>query len=127
MPEIDDTIKTLIVKGHAQFLSPQEIIQTVKKTYGAEVSNQQVYAYSPSSPKCADKWKKLHGELRARFLRRIDEIPIANPVFQLQALQDAYDRLTANRTNINEVEVRNTIIAAWKLMQILELKNARSR
>lgn len=116
MPEINDSIKTLIVKGHAEFLSPQEIIQAVKDTYGAKVSNQQVYAYSPNSPKCSEKWKNLHRELRARFLKNVSDIPIANTAFQLLALQDAYDRLTANRAHINEVEVRNTVIAAWKLV-----------
>jgi hypothetical protein len=52
--------------------------------------------------------KKLHGELHD-VPKKLDEIPVANTAFQLQALQDAYNRLTANRTNINEVvEVRKT-------------------
>jgi hypothetical protein len=55
MPEIDDSIKTLIVRGHAQFLGPQEIILTVKEIHSVVVSNQQVYAYSPNSPKSSDK------------------------------------------------------------------------
>jgi hypothetical protein len=116
MPEINDTIKTLIVKGHAEYLSPQEIIDAVKETYGVKVSNQQVYAYSPNSPKCSKKWKELHRELRGRFLTNISDIPIANTAFQLLALQDAYYRLTADSKCINEVEVRNTIIAAFKLV-----------
>jgi len=69
-------------------------------------------AYSPNSPKCAEKWKNLHRELRERFLKNVSDIPIANIAFQMLALQDAYDRLVANPTNINEVEVRNTLIAA---------------
>lgn len=115
MPDLSNTIKTLIIKGHAEYLSPQEIIDAVKETYGVKVSNQQVYAYSPNSPKCAAKWKELHRELRERFLTNISDIPIANTAFQLLALQDAYDRLTSDRKFINEVEVRNTIIAAFKL------------
>lgn len=78
MPEVNDTVKTLIVKGHAEFLSPQAIIRVVKEMYSIDVSNQQVYAYSPNSPKCADRWKKLYAEIRAVFLRRVNEIPIAN-------------------------------------------------
>ena len=117
MPGITDNVKIVIVKGHAEFLSPSEIIEAVKVNFGVPVSNQQVYAYSPNSPKCAEKWRRLHDELRERFLTNVSEIPIANTAFQLQALQDALDRLTANLENINEIEVRNTLIAAAKLTE----------
>jgi hypothetical protein len=116
MPEISDAIKTLIVKGHAEYLSPNEIIGAVKTLHGVQVSNQQVYAYSPNSPKCADKWKNLHHELRDRFLKNVSDIPIANTAFQLLALQDAYRRLTSNPAYINETEVLNTLVTAAKLV-----------
>ena len=116
MPGINDTIKTFIVKGHAEYLSPIEIIGALKKIHGVTVSNQQVYAYSPNSLKCAVKWKNLHRELRERFLKNVNEIPIANRAVQLQTLQDSLDRLTENPALINEVQVMNTIVAAAKLI-----------
>jgi hypothetical protein len=116
MPRINHEVRAFIIKGHAELLSPREIIRAVKGEFGVSLSNQQVYAYDPTSPKCAEKWKKIHAELRHRFLNNISEIPIANLAFQLQTLQDALDRLTENPKSINEVEVRNTLIAAAKLV-----------
>jgi hypothetical protein len=115
MAALIDDIKHFIIQQFAEYRQPHEIVERVKNEFNKAVTRQQVFHYSPRNPACGQHWKDLYERYRAAFLKNLESIPIANQAFQLQALQEQYDRLTANPVFINEVEVRQTIITAAKI------------
>lgn len=115
MAALSDDIKHFIVQQFAEYRQPHEIVERVKKEFNKTVTRQQAFHYSPRNPALGQHWQELYERYRAAFLKNLESIPIANGSFQLQALQDQYERLTANPVLINEVEVRQTIVTAAKI------------
>jgi hypothetical protein len=97
MSTLSDDIKAFIVKGLACFDTPSQVAESVKVTFGLEVSRQQVYAYDPdcTQPPSA-RWIALHAATREKFLDGMAEITVAHKAVRLRMLE-RYARLAEDQ------------------------------
>lgn len=93
MARLSDEIKEFIVRELAVFCPPSQIAADVRKTYGVEVTRQQVHAYHPHGNKGRDlarRWRELFEETRRAFLEEVSSIPIAHQAYRLRELERAH-------------------------------------
>ena len=82
----------------AELKTAQEVADLVKETYGVEYSRQSAWQFSK-----AIKWGKVIKFLRARILKDLSAIPIANKAIRLKYLQKIYcEALTESLKSINQ-------------------------
>ena len=87
MPILNDEIKEFIVKRIACYETPSRIAAAVRINFGIDVDRRQVFAYNPAgSQPPAQRWIDLHAATRARFLRDVAEIGVAQKVIRLRML-----------------------------------------
>ncbi len=90
MAALKPEIKAFIVQSVACFDTPSQVVESVLKEFGIQITRQQVEQNDPtkvSGKGLAKKWSDLFNTTRARFLNEISDIPIANKAYRLRVLQ----------------------------------------
>lgn len=75
-------------------MRPSQVIEAVQERYGILLDKRVVQNYDPMTKKgesLGKKRKALFAAVRERFLKELEEIPIANRAVRLQQLQLHYD------------------------------------
>jgi hypothetical protein len=84
---LTDEIKAFIVRGLARYETPTRVAASVQATFGIAIDRRQVYAYDPAGARPpAQRWIDLHEATRAKFLRAVSEIGVAQKVVRLRML-----------------------------------------
>lgn len=90
MAALKPEIKAFIVQSVACFDTPSQVVESVLKEFGIQITRQQVEQNDPtkiSGKGLAQKWVELFNLTRDRFLNEISDIPIANKAYRLRVLQ----------------------------------------
>ncbi|WP_130941574.1 DUF2280 domain-containing protein [Klebsiella quasipneumoniae] len=90
MAALKPEIKAFIVQSVACFDTPSQVVESVLKEFGVQITRQQVEQNDPtkiSGKGLAQKWVDLFNRTRDRFLNEIYDIPIANKAYRLRVLQ----------------------------------------
>lgn len=90
MAALKPEIKAFIVQSVACFDTPSQVVESVLKEFGIQITRQQVEQNDPtkiSGKGLAQKWVDLFNRTRDRFLNEISDIPIANKAYRLRVLQ----------------------------------------
>ncbi|EMA2606604.1 MULTISPECIES: DUF2280 domain-containing protein [Klebsiella] len=90
MAALKPEIKAFIVQSVACFDTPSQVVESVLKEFGIQITRQQVEQNDPtkiSGKGLAQKWVDLFNLTRDRFLNEISDIPIANKAYRLRVLQ----------------------------------------
>lgn len=97
---LTNDVKALIVDRIAQFLSPQEVVDEIKRQFGIELNRQTIERYDPSKVagvNLSKRWRVLFDARRRAYLSAVENVPIANLAVRLQWLQDMVLDLKAMR------------------------------
>lgn len=89
MAVLRSEVKAFIVQALACFDTPSQVVESVKKEFGIEISRQQCESHDPTKfagKQLGAKWAELFHAARARFREETAEIPIANRAFRLRAM-----------------------------------------
>lgn len=89
-----DDAKDFAVLCFARFMRPGQVIAAIQERYGITIDRRLIQNYDPTTAKgqsLGKKRKALFEAMRERFLKDLDEIPIANRAMRLQQLQVHYD------------------------------------
>jgi hypothetical protein len=98
---LTDEVKAFIVGRLAHYETPTRIAAAVKLEFGIEITRRQAFAYDPAGSRPpAQRWIDLHAATRAKFLRDVAEIGIAQQVVRLQML----DRFAREADDDNRME-----------------------
>lgn len=79
----------------ARFMRPMQVVRAVQDRYAIKLERNTIQIFDPLSAKgrqLGKKRKALFAEVRERFLKDLEEIPIAHRVVRLQQLQSHYDK-----------------------------------
>ena len=102
MAALKPEIKAFIVQSVACFDTPSQVVESVLKEFGIQITRQQVEQNDPtkiSGKGLAQKWVDLFNRTRDRFLNEISDIPIANKAYRLRVLQ----RMSTNAENMKNI------------------------
>ncbi|HBT8336670.1 TPA: DUF2280 domain-containing protein [Klebsiella pneumoniae] len=102
MAALKPEIKAFIVQSVACFDTPSQVVESVLKEYGVQITRQQVEQNDPtkiSGKGLAQKWVDLFSATRDRFLNEISDIPIANKAYRLRVLQ----RMSTTAENMKNI------------------------
>jgi hypothetical protein len=87
MPKLNDEIKEFIVKRIACYETPSRIAAAVRINFGIDVDRRRIFEYDPAGSRPpAQRWIHLHAATRARFLRDVAEIGVAQKAIRLRML-----------------------------------------
>jgi hypothetical protein len=87
MPILNGEIKEFIVKRIACYETPSRIAAAVRINFGIDIDRRQVFEYNPAGSRPpAQRWIDLHAATRARFLRDVAEIGVAQKVIRPRML-----------------------------------------
>ncbi|HGH5788407.1 DUF2280 domain-containing protein [Klebsiella pneumoniae] len=89
MAALKPEVKAFIVQSVACFDTPSQVVESVLKEFGIQITRQQVEQNDPtkvSGKGLAKKWVDMFNATRDRFLNEISDIPIANKAYRLRAL-----------------------------------------
>lgn len=102
MAALKPEIKAFIVQSVACFDTPSQVVESVLKDFGIQITRQQVEQNDPtkiSGKGLAQKWVDLFNRTRDRFLNEISDIPIANKAYRLRVLQ----RMSTTAENMKNI------------------------
>ncbi|UVW54644.1 DUF2280 domain-containing protein [Klebsiella variicola] len=102
MAALKPEIKAFIVQSVACFDTPSQVVESVLKEFGIQITRQQVEQNDPtkiSGKGLAQKWINLFNHTRDRFLNEISDIPIANKAYRLRVLQ----RMSTTAENMKNI------------------------
>ncbi|HCU1058120.1 DUF2280 domain-containing protein [Klebsiella quasipneumoniae] len=102
MAALKPEIKAFIVQSVACFDTPSQVVESVLKEFGIQITRQQVEQNDPtkiSGKGLAKKWVDLFNHTRDRFLNEISDIPIANKAYRLRVLQ----RMSTTAENMKNI------------------------
>lgn len=102
MAALKPEIKAFIVQSVACFDTPSQVVESVLKEFGVQITRQQVEQNDPtkiSGKGLAQKWVDLFNHTRDRFLNEISDIPIANKAYRLRVLQ----RMSTTAENMKNI------------------------
>ena len=109
MAALKPEIKAFIVQSVACFDTPSQVVESVLKEFGIQITRQQVEQNDPtkiSGKGLAQKWVDLFNRTRDRFLNEISDIPIANKAYRLRVL----DRMAARADGMKNLALTAEII-----------------
>ena len=89
MAALSDDVKAFVVQALACFDTPSQVAEAVKDEFGLVIPRQQVALYDPTKAtgkNLANKWRHLFEATRDEWRKGVTEVPIANRVFRLRAL-----------------------------------------
>lgn len=95
--------KIFLIECFACFKTAGETLRAFKEEFGVEITRDAARNYDPQrrqSGGLAKKWRILHGEIRAAYLTKIQDIAVANQAYRLTVLQDLLEKeLSATKQN----------------------------
>lgn len=109
MAALKPEIKAFIVQSVACFDTPSQVVESVLKEFGVQITRQQVEQNDPtkiSGKGLAQKWGDLFNRTRDRFLNEISDIPIANKAYRLRVL----DRMATRAEGMKNLALTAEII-----------------
>lgn len=109
MASLKPEVKAFIIQQLACFDSPSQIVESVKKEFGVEITRQQVASHDPTKAAgngLAQKWVDLFNTTRKRFQTEITDIPIANKAYRLRTL----DRMMSKAEGMKNMALAATLI-----------------
>ncbi|AZL02489.1 TPA: DUF2280 domain-containing protein [Klebsiella pneumoniae] len=109
MAALKPEIKAFIVQSVACFDTPSQVVESVLKEFGVQITRQQVEQNDPtkiSGKGLAQKWVDLFNRTRDRFLNEISDIPIANKAYRLRVL----DRMATRAEGMKNLALTAEII-----------------
>ncbi|MEG8629740.1 DUF2280 domain-containing protein [Klebsiella pneumoniae] len=109
MAALKPEIKAFIVQSVACFDAPSQVVESVLKEFGIQITRQQVEQNDPtkiSGKGLAQKWVDLFNRTRDRFLNEISDIPIANKAYRLRVL----DRMATRAEGMKNLALTAEII-----------------
>lgn len=109
MASLKPEVKALIIQQLACFDTPSQIVESVKKEFGLEITRQQVASHDPTKAAgtgLAQKWVDLFNSTRSRFQSEISDIPIANKAYRLRTL----DRMMTKAENMRNMALAASLI-----------------
>ena len=89
MAALSDEVKRFIVLGLACYDTPSQVADGVKEAFGLTVPRQQIETYDPdrrAGRALSAKWCELFEATRASWRKEVMDIPIANKISRLRAL-----------------------------------------
>ena len=89
MAVLRSEVKAFIVQALACFDTPSQVVESVKKEFGLDLSRQQCESHDPTKfagRALGVKWAELFHAARKRFREETEDIPIANRAYRLRAL-----------------------------------------
>ncbi|WP_050862587.1 DUF2280 domain-containing protein [Enterobacter kobei] len=89
MAALKPEVKAYIIQSLACFDTPSQVVDSVKREFGIQITRQQVETHDPakvSSKGLAKKWVEMFHSTRERFLSETSDIPIANKSYRLRVL-----------------------------------------
>lgn len=89
MAALSEDAKAFIVQALACFDKPSQVVEAVNQEFGIVIPRQQVEKYDPTKQAgkgLSKKWRTLFEATREEWRRGATEVPIANRVFRLRAL-----------------------------------------
>jgi hypothetical protein len=89
MAVLRSEVKAFIVQALACFDTPSQVVESVKKEFGIEMSRQQCESHDPTKfagQGLGAKWVELFHAARKRFREETMDIPIANRAYRLRTL-----------------------------------------
>ena len=89
MAVLRSEVKAFIVQALACFDTPSQVVESVKKEFGVEISRQQCESHDPTKfagRGLGAKWAELFHAARQRFREETEDIPIANRAYRLRGL-----------------------------------------
>jgi hypothetical protein len=110
MAALANEIKLFIVQALACFDTPSAVVEAVNEKFDVTVSRQQCETYDPTKragAALAIRWVTAFEDTRKRFREEVAEIPIANRVVRLRAL----DRMA------RKAEDRGSIVLATQIIE----------
>ncbi|EIW9588917.1 DUF2280 domain-containing protein [Klebsiella pneumoniae] len=109
MAALKPEIKAFIVQSVACFDTPSQVVESVLKEFGIQITRQQVEQNDPtkiSGKGLAKKWVDMFNATRDRFLNEISDIPIANKAYRLRVL----DRMATNSEKMKNYGMTSQLI-----------------
>ncbi|WP_155019787.1 DUF2280 domain-containing protein [Enterobacter hormaechei] len=109
MAALKPEVKAFIVQSVACFDTPSQVVESVLKEFGIQITRQQVEQNDPtkiSGKGLAQKWVDLFNRTRDRFLNEISDIPIANKAYRLRVL----DRMATRAEGMKNLALTAEII-----------------
>lgn len=109
MASLKPEVKAFIIQQLACFDTPSQIVESVKKEFGLEITRQQVASHDPTKAAgtgLAQKWVDLFNSTRSRFQSEISDIPIANKAYRLRTL----DRMMTKAENMRNMALAASLI-----------------
>jgi hypothetical protein len=86
-PKLSDEVKEFIVKRIACYETPSRIAAAVRINFAIDIDRRRIFDYNPKGSRPpAQRWIDLHDATRARFLREVSEIGVAQKVIRLKML-----------------------------------------
>lgn len=110
MAALNDDVKVFIITALACFDSPKQVIADVKERFGLVVTYQQLQAYDTkhdAGKRMSKRFQKIFEDTRAKFLKDVSDIPIAQQSYRLRVL----DRLA------RKAEERGNVVVVASLME----------
>lgn len=89
MAVLRSEVKAFIVQALACFDTPSQVVESVKREFGLELSRQQCESHDPTKfagRGLGIKWVELFHGARKKFREQTEDIPIANRAYRLRAL-----------------------------------------
>lgn len=89
MAVLRSEVKAFIVQALACFDTPSQVVESVKKEFGLDLSRQQCESHDPTKfagRALGVKWAELFHSARKRFREETTDIPIANRAYRLRGL-----------------------------------------
>ena len=107
MAELKNAVKTFIVLGLAQFMTPTEVVEAVKEEFnGLVVTRQQVRHYNPEqSVDCGKDWAELFHAERERFTTNVSSLAGAHKSFRLRELDALYRAAKRDGNTVHAAEL----------------------
>jgi hypothetical protein len=96
---LSDDAKDFATSCFARFMRLTQVIAAVEERYGVKVDKRVMQGYDPETVKGSQMSRKrraLFEAVRERFLKELDDIPIANKAVRLQQLQVHYSKAADN-------------------------------
>jgi hypothetical protein len=85
--KLSDEVIEFIVKRIACYETPSRIAAAVRVNFGIDVDRRRVFDYNPKGSRPpAQRWIDLHDATRARFIRQVSEIGVAQKIIRLKML-----------------------------------------
>ncbi|WP_226052665.1 DUF2280 domain-containing protein [Dickeya chrysanthemi] len=109
MASLKNEVKAYIVQQLACFDTPSQIVESVQKEFGLQITRQQVASHDPTKAAgagLAKKWVELFHATRERFQNEISDIPIANKAYRLRVL----DRMATRAESMKNIALTATLM-----------------